>query len=85
MSFRVSNRVTRVRSQELRGYYANWTFHPMEPRFACGSMVLALSFSQKLYTLCKIFVKKHGFFRPAGGGISCRVNDHVTPFRSGTT
>jgi len=23
-------------------------------------------------------VKKHGIFRPVGGGISCRVNDRVT-------
>jgi hypothetical protein len=30
-------------------------------------MVRFLSFSQKFCTLCKIFVKKHGIFRPAGG------------------
>jgi hypothetical protein len=35
-------------------------------------------FSQKICTLCKFFVKKDGFFRPAGGGISYRVNDRVS-------
>jgi hypothetical protein len=35
--------------------------------FACGSMVLLLSFSQKICTQCKFFAKKTGFFRPAGG------------------
>jgi hypothetical protein len=51
----------------------------MKTRFACGSMVLVDLFSQKICTQCKFFVKKDGFFRPAGGGISCRVNNHVTP------
>jgi hypothetical protein len=35
-------------------------------------------FSQKICTLCKFFVKKDGFFRPAGGGISYRVNNRVS-------
>jgi hypothetical protein len=38
----------------------------MKPRFACGSMVHFDLFSQKICTLCKFFVKKAGFFRPAG-------------------
>jgi hypothetical protein len=41
----------------------------MEAGFACGSMVLFFSFSQKCCTLCNIFVKKDSFFRPAGGDI----------------
>jgi hypothetical protein len=48
-------------------------------RFACGSMVHFDLFSQKICTQCKFFVKKDGFFRLAGGGISCQVNDCVTP------
>jgi hypothetical protein len=34
--------------------------------------------SQKICTKCKFFVNKDGFFRPAGGGVTCRVNDRVT-------
>jgi hypothetical protein len=33
--------------RDLRGAYPNGTFHPMKARFACGSMVHFLSFSQK--------------------------------------
>jgi hypothetical protein len=50
-----------------------------EARFACGSMVHFDLFSQKICTQCKFFVKKVGFFLPAGGGISYRVNDRVSP------
>ncbi|MFP4438523.1 MAG: hypothetical protein ACLFVO_14870, partial [Chloroflexaceae bacterium] len=45
MLCQVSDRVTRVKLQELRGAHSNGTFHPMEVRFACGSVVLFLSFS----------------------------------------
>jgi len=51
----------------------------MEPCFACGSVVLFLAFPQKCYTVCNIFVEKHGIFRPAGGDIPFRVSDRVTP------
>jgi hypothetical protein len=64
---------------DLRGGSTNWTFDQVEARFACGSMVHFDLFSQKICTVCKFFVKKDGFFRPAGGGISCQVNDCVTP------
>jgi hypothetical protein len=36
-------------------------------------------FSQKFCTMCKIFVKKDGFFRPAGGDMSFQVRNRVTP------
>ncbi len=62
----------------LRGGYTNWTFAQVEARFACGSMVHVDLFSQKICTVCKFFVKKDRIFRPAGGGISCRINDRVT-------
>jgi hypothetical protein len=42
-------------------------FDPMKPRFAGGSMGHFDLFLQN----------KDSFFRPAGGGISCRVNDRV--------
>jgi hypothetical protein len=51
----------------------------MEARFACGSMVLFFLFSQKCCTMCNIFVRKAGFFRPAGGDISFPKRDRVTP------
>jgi hypothetical protein len=51
----------------------------MEACFACGSMVLFYLFSQKFCTMCKIFVKKDGFFRPAGGDMSFQVRNRVTP------
>jgi hypothetical protein len=53
-------------------------FHPMAARYACGSMVRFDLFSQKICIMCKFFVKKDGIFRPAGGRISCRVNNRVT-------
>jgi hypothetical protein len=39
----------------------------MEANFACGSVVLYVSFSGKCCTLCNIFLKKKKIFRPAGG------------------
>jgi hypothetical protein len=36
-------------------------------------------FAQNICKWCKCFVQNDGFFRPAGGGISCRVNDRVPP------
>ncbi len=36
-------------------------------------------FSQTSYTLCNLFVKKDGLFRPAGGDINFRWSDRVTP------
>jgi len=52
-------------------------FHPMNVRFACGSMVLFFLFTQMFAHCANICVNKDGIFRPAGGGISCRVNDRV--------
>jgi hypothetical protein len=36
-----------MKEQELRSCHATRTFHPMEARFACGSMERFVSFSQK--------------------------------------
>jgi hypothetical protein len=58
--------------------YTNWTFAQVEARFACGSMVHFDLVSQNICTRCKCFVKQDVFFRPAGGEISCRVNDRVS-------
>jgi hypothetical protein len=37
-----------------------------------------LSFSQKICTLYKCFVKKTGIFRPAGDEMLCQVRDRVS-------
>jgi len=66
------------KGHDLRGGYTNWTFAQAEAGFVCDSMVHFDLFSQNICTVCECFVKKDGFFRPAGGGISCRVNDRVT-------
>jgi len=50
----------------------------MNGRFAGGSMVRFLSFSQNICTECKCFVKKKGIFRPAGGDMLCQVSNHIT-------
>jgi hypothetical protein len=64
--------------QDLRGRHSNRVFDPMKTRFACGSIVHVDLVSQKICIMCKFFVKQDGFFHPAGGGISCRVNDRVS-------
>jgi len=43
-------------------------FDQMNAGFACGSMVLFDLFCKFLHYVQK-FMKKHGFFRPAGGEI----------------
>jgi len=49
----------------------------MEARFACGSMVRFFLFLQKCCTMCNIFVKKAGFFRPARGDIPRQTWDRL--------
>jgi hypothetical protein len=51
----------------------------MDAGFACGSMVLFRSFWKKSGAPSHFFSKKDGRFRPAGGEISFRVRDRVTP------
>jgi hypothetical protein len=46
-------------------------------------MVHLLSFSQNICTQCKCFVKKDGFFRPAGGEIHLQVENRVSPVKYG--
>jgi hypothetical protein len=65
--------------QDLRGALSNRAFEPMKTRFACGSMVLVLSCSQKFGSQSQIFVNKDVQFRPAGGEMSFRVRDRVSP------
>jgi len=49
----------------------------MEAGFACGSMVLFLSFSQKCGSVSHIFVKEDVQFCPAGGDISRQMWDRL--------
>jgi len=44
--------------------------------FACGSVVLFFSFSQK-NSHCDFFVKKHGICHPAGGAIPRQTRDRL--------
>jgi len=53
---------------------------PVMAGFACGSMIL-FSFFHKNLHFVQIFVKKDGFFRPAGGDMSFRVHDRATPVK----
>jgi hypothetical protein len=73
------HRVPRIPLHEVCSGYTNWTFAQVEARCAGGGVVHGDRFSQNICTVCKCFVKNDGFFRPAGGGISCRVNDRVPP------
>jgi hypothetical protein len=48
MFFRVSNRVSPVKLQDLRGARSTRTLAPMKVSLACGSMVLFSRFHEKV-------------------------------------
>ena len=55
------------------GHLSKW-----KPNSPGAAWYMLIFFSQNICTVYKCFVKKDGIFRPAGGGISCRINDRVT-------
>ncbi len=63
---------------DLRGGRSNQAFASMNSPMRLRQHGTLFSFSQKICTECKFFVKKPGIFRPAGGEISFWVSNRVT-------
>jgi hypothetical protein len=62
---------------ELRSGYTNWTCVQVEAHSPAVAWYAFFFFTKKLHCV-QLFCKKDGICRPAGGGISCRLNDCVS-------